>query len=111
VVVGYFLDQHHHRRRNAPHKKPLKTGFREDDDGEEEEKEEEEVVEIEGDEDGETDRVAYILPGALVGTEDITPPDGEGGEQGGRGGGGVDLPIRKNEILQQFEEEWLDWTA
>jgi hypothetical protein len=89
VVVGYFLD---HATRN---KSSVMGNENENDDEDEEEGGAEE------------DRVAYILPGALVGTEDIATPDGDDDDDAG----GVDLPIRRNEILRKFEAEWLDWVS
>lgn len=92
VVVGYFLD---HATRN-------KSSVMEN------ENENENDDEDEGEGGAEEDRVAYILPGALVGTEDIATPDGDDEDDDA---GRVDLPIRRNEILRKFEAEWLDWVS
>lgn len=87
VVMGYVLDEE--QRKWQQRQKTQKQKEKQDDEDDEGQ---------EGDKDD--NQVAYILPGALVGTEDL----GVGVESRG-----VDIPIDKNAVLQSFEREWKGW--
>ncbi|KAH8691492.1 hypothetical protein BGW36DRAFT_388422 [Talaromyces proteolyticus] len=83
VVVGYEIDT------------PLNLNARELDHDRDEEGGEDEEEEEEG-----RDRVFYLLPGSLVGTEDLQDDTGEGG---------LDAIVQRNEVLRGMEKEWEGW--
>ncbi|KAL1969835.1 hypothetical protein VTN77DRAFT_7344 [Rasamsonia byssochlamydoides] len=106
VVIGYVLDEEQRKIKKTQKKEktqqqqPQTEGEIEKQEAEEEEEEEEDDSQI-----------AYILPGALVSTEDLGqgPEAKEQEKEGGGGGRGVDIPIEKNPVLQSFEREWREW--
>jgi hypothetical protein len=83
----------------------------------EEEEDEEEEEEEYDDENGLTtkgkgEKAIYLLPGSIVGTEDLdvgfTEADGTGGGRGG-GGDALNAMIDRNPVLKGMEEEWMEW--
>ncbi|KAI7974252.1 hypothetical protein EIK77_006187 [Talaromyces pinophilus] len=98
VVVGYKLPPANIT--TAP------TAEEEEDDDEEEEDDENGLTTK-----GKGEKAIYLLPGSIVGTEDLdvgfTEADGTGG---GRGGGdALNAMIDRNPVLKGMEGEWMEW--
>jgi phage FluMu protein Com len=99
VVVGYKLPSEN--TATAP------TAEEEGDDDEDEDDDDENGLTTKG----KREKAIYLLPGSIVGTEDLdvglTEVDGTGG---GRGGGdALNAMIDRNPVLKGMEREWMEW--
>jgi hypothetical protein len=93
VVVGYELGTG-----DADQVEDEDDDDEEDDD--EEDEDEDEYVQRKRRRD-DKDRAIYLLPGSIVGTEDLEDPEGEGE--------GVDAMVERNAVLKGMEREWREW--
>jgi hypothetical protein len=56
---------------------------------------------------GKEERAIYLLPGSIVGTEDLDV--GVTGSEGGRGGDVLNAMVDRNPVLKGMEGEWMEW--
>lgn len=91
VIVGYKLIHNN-----------TGTTAETEDDFDEEEEEDDEIGLSKG---GKGDRAMYLLPGSIVGTQDLdVGMDGTGG-----GGDVLHAMIERNPVLKGMEGEWMEW--